>query len=253
MTKESQLPASINRIAWRTAFISLIIALLFFIAAPLMRASSSQQNLVLMVTACFGLLFIVAGVLYFITELKQPTRSIEQVRANRISSPPPGWRGLALTGVIWLLGMGLLAAFDFYWSPLAAAPHLSLQEIYAQMKLAQEFSLKAVITAGSIALLIQLGVGTLHLLWCEVASYTGTRAIGWLALGTWFSLTVAWLAWGFHMGMGLADTFAISGGDYAVAPSILVSVIMTALFLTGIYGLLRPAPRHPALSAPQEA
>ncbi|MEX3632389.1 hypothetical protein [Rothia sp. LK2492] len=48
MTKESQLPASINRIAWRTVFISLIIALLFFIAAPLMRASSSQQNLVLM-------------------------------------------------------------------------------------------------------------------------------------------------------------------------------------------------------------
>lgn len=253
MMKKSELPASINRIAWRTAFISLTVALLFFIAAPLMRASSSQQNLVLMVTACFGLLFIVAGVLYFITELKQPTRSIEQVRANRISSPPPGWRGLALTGVIWLLGMGLLAAFDFYWSPLAAAPHLSLQEIYDQMKLAQEFSLKAVITAGSIALLIQLGVGSLHLLWCEVASYTGTRAIGWLALGTWFSLTVAWLAWGFHMGMGLADTFAISGGDYAVAPSILVSVIMTALFLTGIYGLLHPAPRHPALSAPQEA
>lgn len=253
MTKESQLLVSVNRGAWRTAFISLIIALLIFIAAALLPASSPQQNIALLATAGLGLLFLVAGVLYFITELKQPTRSIEQVRANRISSPPPGWRGLALTGVIWLLGMGLLAAFDFYWSPLAAAPHLSLQEIYAQMKLAQEFSLKAVITAGSIALLIQLGVGSLHLLWCEVASYTGTRAIGWLALGTWFSLTVAWLAWGFHMGMGLADTFAISGGDYAVAPSILVSVIMTALFLTGIYGLLRPAPRHPALSAPQEA
>lgn len=253
MTKESQLLVSVNRGAWRTAFISLIIALLFFIAAPLMRASSPQQNIALLATAGLGLLFLVAGVLYFITELKQPTRSIEQVRANRISSPPPGWRGLALTGLIWLLGMGLLATFDFYWSPLAAAPHLSLQEIYAQMKLAQEFSLKAVITAGSIALLIQLGVGALHLLWCEVASYTGTRAIGWLALGTWFSLTVAWLAWGFHMGMGLADTFAISGGDYAVAPSILVSVIMTALFLTGIYGLLRPAPRRPAPSALQEA
>lgn len=253
MTKESQLLASINRIAWRTAFISLTVALLFFIAAPLLPASSLQQKLALMASAGFGLLFIVAGFLYFVTELKQPTRSIEQVRANRISSPPPGWRGLALTGVIWLLGMGLLATFDFYWSPLAAAPHLTFQEIYDQMKLAQEFSPKLVITAGSIALLIQLGVGALHLLWCEVASYTGTRAIGWLALGTWFSLTVAWLAWGFHMSMGLADTFAISGGDYAVAPSILVSVIMTALFLTGIYGLLRPAPRHSAPSALQEA
>lgn len=253
MTKESQLLVSVNRGAWRTAFISLIIALLFFIAAPLMRASSPQQNIALLVTAGLGLLFLVAGVLYFITELKQPTRSIEQVRANRISSPPPGWRGLALTGVIWLLGMGLLATHFFYWNPLAATPYLSLQEIYAQMKLAQEFSLQAVIIAGSIALLIQLGVCALHLLWCGVASYTGMRGLGWLALGTWFSLTVAWLAWGFHMGMGLADTFALTGGDYAVAPSILVSVIMTALFLTGIYGLLRPAPRRPAPSALQEA
>lgn len=253
MTKESQLLVSVNRGAWRTAFISLIIALLIFIAAALLPASSPQQNIALLATAGLGLLFLVAGVLYFITELKQPTRSIEQVRANRISSPPPGWRGLGLTGFIWLLGMGLLAAHFFYWNPLAAAPHLTFQEIYDQMKLAQEFSPKLVITAGSIALLIQLGVGALHLLWCEVASYTGTRAIGWLALGTWFSLTVAWLAWGFHMGMGLADTFAISGGDYAVAPSILVSVIMTALFLIGIYGLMRPAPRRPAPAALQEA
>ena len=253
MTKESQLLVSVNRGAWRTASISLTAALLVFIAAPLLPASSPQQKLALMASAGFGLLFLATGVLYFITELNQPPRSIEQVRANRISSPPPGWRGLALTGVIWLLGMGLLAAFDFYWSPLAAAPHLSLQEIYAQMKLAQEFSLQAVIAAGSIALLIQLGVCALHLLWCEVASYTGTRAIGWLALGTWFSLTVAWLAWGFHMGMGLADTFALTGGDNAVAPSIIVSLVMSALFLTGIYGLLSPAPRHPAPSAPQEA
>lgn len=253
MTKESQLLVSVNRGAWRTASISLTAALLVFIATPLLPASSPQQNIALLATAGLGLLFLVAGVLYFTTELKQPTRSIEQVRANRISSPPPGWRGLALTGVIWLLGMGLLAAHFFYWNPLAATPYLSLQEIYDQMKLAQEFSLKAVITAGSIALLIQLGVGALHLLWCEVASYTGKRGLGWLALGTWFSLTVAWLAWGFHMGMGLADTIAISGGDYSVAPSIIVSLVMSALFLTGIYGLLSPAPRRPAPAAPQEA
>lgn len=252
MTKKLSLVEVTNRLAWRVSFISLVVALLLFIAAPLLPASN-PQNLALMTTAGFGLVFLVAGVLYFVTELKQPTRSIEQVRTNRSSSPPPGWRGLSLTGFIWLLGMGLLAAHFFYWNPLAAAPHLSLQEIYAHMKLAQEFSLQAVIIAGSIALLIQLGVCALHLLWCEVASYTGMRGLGWLALGTWFSLTVTWLAWGFHMGMGLADTFAISGGDHAVAPSILVSLVMTALFLTGIYGLLRPAPRRPTPSGLQEA
>ena len=129
MTKESQLLVSVNRGAWRTAFISLIIALLIFIAAALLPASSPQQNIALLATAGLGLLFLVAGFLYFITELKQPTRSIEQVKANRISSPPPGWRGLGLTGFIRLLGMGLLAAHFFYWNPLAAAPHLTFQEI----------------------------------------------------------------------------------------------------------------------------
>lgn len=70
--KESELPASINRIAWRTAFISLTVALLFFIAAPLLPASSLQQKLALMATACFGLLFLVALFLTGIFGLLHP-------------------------------------------------------------------------------------------------------------------------------------------------------------------------------------
>lgn len=123
------------------------------------------------------------------------------------------------------------------WNPLARVPGYSLDEIYAAMAAAGEGAgvVFIVIWAGfwsALAILLPI-VASLR----SLARVLTTRRLVVLGLlivsGT---ITFQWAA-GFAMGMGLADTFATSGGDASPTGPWLTITGMTALVVALIVGL----------------
>lgn len=72
-----------------------------------------------------------------------------------------------------------------------------------------------------------------------MASYTILRALGFCALTVSVASFLLFLGWGWHMGMGLADTFMTTGDEHSPT-AIPFGVAILALGAVGIYGLFVP-------------
>ncbi|MGV3324611.1 hypothetical protein ACED90_03840 [Rothia sp. 11254D007CT] len=154
--------------------------------------------------------------------------------------PTPGVR-LPLS----FCGLGLVLAIYyglhvFWWNPLATAPGYTLSEIYSILSEANQFSLLVVIVWGFIVALLLAALPNVHEWLRGMASYSTTRAIGFCSLAVATACFLLFLGWGWHMGMGLADTFMTSGADHSPT-AVPFGVAVLALGALGIYGLFAPA------------
>ena len=118
------------------------------------------------------------------------------------------------------------------WNPLAAVPGLSLDTIYAQMAAAGESPFALLIWMwAAFWSFTALAFGVACLI-PRIGGRMSARALttsGLIVVG--LTLSFHWIA-GFNMGMSLADTFAISGGDAAAsgpALSILGQLCLVAI------------------------
>lgn len=175
-----------------------------------------------------------------ITEIFRGSPAAEAKTSTSQGKPTPGVR-LPLTfcvlGLLLAIYYGLHA---FWWNPLAAAPGYTLTEVYDQLAEAGEFSLPVVIVWGFFVTLLLAALPNVHEWLRGMASYSTKRAIGFCSLAVAIACFLLHLGWGWHMGMGLADTFITSGADYSptAVPFGVATLVLGAL---GIYGLFAPA------------
>ena len=170
------------------------------------------------------------------------------------ASTPVGAR-LALAGSFGLATLALCAVSILHvavWNPLARVPDLTLDEIYAALAAAQEATGVNVVL-GAQAVLAMLGVVVLLVLVLvplrRPVLGTARRivATGFLLLA---GTTLVGFVAGFSMGMGLADTFATSGGDAAASGPLLAITGQLALVGALLAATLRPATPRAALLPP---
>ncbi|WHP59000.1 hypothetical protein QMY03_19080 [Arthrobacter sp. KFRI-F3372] len=120
------------------------------------------------------------------------------------------WLGLA--GYTLVLGYVVTGVFQvLVWNPLAAVPGATLDEIHAAMERANE-------SLSAPTVLVWAATGTV--LAAGVLIATLRRSISGKTAAVLYLLLLALAApalmmASFPAGMGLADTFAISGGDHA--------------------------------------
>lgn len=154
--------------------------------------------------------------------------------------PTPGVRlPLAFCG----LGLVLATYYGlhvFWWNPLATAPGYTLSEMYSLMKETNQFSLLVVIVWGFIVALLLAALPNVHEWLRGMVSYSTTRAIGFCSLAVAAACFLLFMGWGWHMGMGLADTFMTSGADHSPT-AVPFGVAVLALGALGIFGLFVPA------------
>lgn len=174
-----------------------------------------------------------------LTEIFHST-SAETKTSTLQGKPTPGVR-LPLTfcvlGLLLAIYYGLHA---FWWNPLATAPGYTLSEIYSLMKETNQFSLFVVIVWGFIVALLLAALPNVHEWLRGMASYSTKRAIGFCSLSVAIACFLLFLGWGWHMGVGLADTFITTGGEHSptAVPFGVATLVLGAL---GIYGLFAPA------------
>lgn len=174
-----------------------------------------------------------------ITEIFHST-SAETKTSREHVKPTPGVR-LPLS----FCGLGLVLAIYyglhvFWWNPLSTAPGYTLSEIYSILSEANQFSLLVVIVWGFIVALLLAALPNVHEWLRGMASYSTTRAIGFCSLAVAAACFLLFLGWGWHMGVGLADTFMTSGADHSPT-AVPFGVAVLALGALGIYGLFVPA------------
>ncbi|CAG7609448.1 hypothetical protein ACFPZL_04235 [Leucobacter soli] len=142
-------------------------------------------------------------------------------------------------------GLLLLAALllhVFVWNPLAKLPGMTLDEIYAAMRLAGEGP--GIITTGVFTALIVLAL-LVPVVLAGTRVLAGPRAARRIVvLGLLSIAAVSWLEFllGFGMGMGIADTFGTDGGDAAPAGG-LISMIGQFAIVAALFAGLAPVSR----------
>lgn len=148
------------------------------------------------------------------------------------------------------VGFGLIACYAvvgalqiLIWNPLAAVPGSTLREIRAQMDGFNESTGTATVLVWA-AIGILLGAGVLVAALRRKISAAGATRLPLviIVLGA-PSLMIA----SFPAGMGLADTFGISGGDHAPWGALLYLVSAAALILLAFI-LVRARPKPPRVS-----
>ncbi|WP_237207131.1 hypothetical protein [Rothia nasimurium] len=175
-----------------------------------------------------------------ITEIFRGSSAAEPKTNTLQGKPTPGVR-LPLTfcvlGLLLAIYYGLHA---FWWNPLAAAPGYTLSEIYSLLKETNQFSLLVVVVWGFFVALLLAALPNVHEWLRGMASYSTKRAIGFCSLAVAIACFLLFLGWGWHMGVGLADTFITTGGEHSptAVPFGVATLVLGAL---GIYGLFVPA------------
>lgn len=124
------------------------------------------------------------------------------------------------------------------WNPLARVPGLTLDEIYAGLAAAGEATGTRV-TLIAWAVLVGLAALTFPVLALAWRSVTTRRlvALGFLLLAA--TTAIGFVA-AFGMGMGLADTFATSGGDAAATGPLLSLLGQGSLVAAVLVAFVRP-------------
>ncbi|WP_326502546.1 hypothetical protein [Rothia nasimurium] len=193
---------------------------------------------VLIVVAFFTGLAALLGV--GLTEILRDWPAAHTATSRLQVKPTPGVR-LPLT----FCALGLLLAIYyglhvFWWNPLTAAPGYQLSEIYSILGQAGEFSLTVILVWGLIVALLLVALPNVHEWLRGMASYSTLRAVGFCSFALSAICFLLSLGWGWHMGMGLADTFMIAG--YDSSPTFIpFGIALLALGALGIYGLFAPA------------
>lgn len=159
---------------------------------------------------------------------------------------PRGTVWISIAGVLAVTVYAALAALQILvWTPLAAAPGLTLEQIRGELSGAGE-------SLNEVATMVILGVGVVLALAVAVVAMM-TRSSALIAGAAFLSLLVfgapGFFVASFGPGMALADTFMISAGITlpGVRPFYLVSVFAAILLVIGgIFTVLRarsaPAP-----------
>jgi len=149
---------------------------------------------------------------------------------------------ISIVGVLAVTGYAALAAVQILvLNPLAAAPDRTLDEIGAEMAGAGE-------TLGQGAMAFILGIGVVLAVVLAVVSIGGRAqplvpTMGFLVL--LMLGAIGYFAASFGAGMGLADTFGISGADYSpwAWPLYAVSALSgAALVVVGVMAAVRQRP-----------
>ncbi|MFC6352720.1 hypothetical protein ACFP6B_02280 [Rothia nasimurium] len=175
-----------------------------------------------------------------ISEIFRASPATEAKTSTLQGKPTPDVR-LPLTfcvlGLLLAIYYGLHA---FWWNPLAAAPGYTLSEIYSLLKETNQFSLLVVVVWGFFVALLLAALPNVHEWLRGMASYSTKRAIGFCSLSVAIACFLLFLGWGWHMGVGLADTFITTGGEHSptAIPFGVATLVLGAL---GIYGLFVPA------------
>lgn len=137
-----------------------------------------------------------------------------------------------LVGLIVIVGYAAVGILQILvWNPLAAVPGATLEQIYAQLDLANEsLATSWVVTWGVIGVVL---AGAVLL----VSAVGRTRPVSFVVAADLLLLVLAapaHLFVAFGPGMSLADTFMISGGDHApwgVALYLVSALALTALVI----------------------
>ena len=141
---------------------------------------------------------------------------------------PAAW--IAVAGFLLVVGYAVAGALQvLVWNPLAAVPGATLAEIHALLDRANEsLAAPAVLIWAATGVLLAAAVliaGLKH-------SISGRAAAGLYLLLLVLAAPSHWMA-SFPAGMGLADAFAISGGDHAPWGKVLYAV--SALSLVAVF------------------
>lgn len=148
------------------------------------------------------------------------------------------WIGVA--GFLLVVGYAVAGALQvLVWNPLAAVPGATLAEIHALMDRANEsLAAPAVLIWAATGILLAAAVliaGLKH-------SISGRAAAGLYLVLLVLAAPSHWMA-SFPAGMGLADAFAISGGDHAPWGKVLYAV--SALSLVAVFVVIVRRNRTP--------
>lgn len=137
-------------------------------------------------------------------------------------------------------------------NPLAAVPGVSLQQIYADVEAAgQSMDVWLVVTFLAVGPLATLAIAVLATIRSVSPWLPSMVGLALLALGP-----VAYWWASFAPGMGLADTYLISGGDHSpwAWPLVIVSLLaFVALVALGVRGLLHSRRRTALERVPSPA
>lgn len=161
----------------------------------------------------------------------------------------PSRRGtiaIAVVGTVLVLACATLSAVQILvLNPMAAVPGVSLDQIYQDLAARDE-------SLGVPVVLLEMGFGVLLAVVLLVLTVrfrdltSRSVAAGYLILLTLATPAYFWA--GFGAGMGLADTYEISGGDYSpwAWPIYLCSAVaLTALVVLILVGGLREVRQIP--------
>ncbi|MBM7831398.1 hypothetical protein JOE59_002103 [Agromyces cerinus] len=187
---------------------------------------------------------MLAGVAIAIFAAALPAETDPELRRTRPGLPARlGTRATAFVGAVVVLGGAAFAVVHILvWNPQSKVPALSLPEIYAQMADRGEPAGPSV----AYALVWAATWVPLGLLFLATAAFGNrgilrrldarriARASLVAVVGIGFTQWVA----GFSMGMSIADTFAVSGGDSAVSGLLLTAAATVA----GVIVALRVLP-----------
>lgn len=244
MTDTHNRSAHLNTLSrWSTIICG---SILILIGGTLLGGVTIPAELVGPLLICSALLAFL-GALSFtafaVTEGLKPQEPQDALERRRKVSPVPGIKLPLFFVALATATASSYAAHIFVWNPQVAVPGLEISEIYRQLVAAHEFSQRLVVLQGIVsAVPLALAVPT-HLWLRKKLTYSPARAVGLCSAAAALSLTNLWLSWGWHMGMGLADTFGISGGDYAPT-KIFMPLALVLFSLAALYFTLRPVPNH---------
>lgn len=133
---------------------------------------------------------------------------------------------VAIAGVCVVVAYAVLAAVQiFVLNPLAAVPGVALNEIYAEMDAAGEgngWIFAVVVLAGACVLAVALAVAVLR-------ARMGPEGAAMMFLAFLVGGAPTYFMASFGPGMGLADTFGVSGGDHSGWGALFYGVSLLAL------------------------
>lgn len=156
---------------------------------------------------------------------------------------------ISIAGVLAVSAYAALAAVQILvLNPLAAAPGMTLEEIRVEMAAANEsLGHQTVFFVLGIGVALAVGVAVVSMIAKAPPIVPGMAFLALLMCGV-----VGYFAASFTAGMGLADTFGISGADYSPWAGPLYGVSAGAAIIVIVVGVLnvRRSRRSPSAAAP---
>lgn len=202
----------------------------------------------LVVTRLVGVLLLVAAPVALLLAIVSVALSGSVRRTVPVASR------LALVVVFGVAALATCAVgilHVFVWNPLARVPGLTLDEIYARLAAAREgvaavpWSVAwAAVTVLAVVALIVFAVAP------RTARFATTRRLTVLGLFLVSGTTLLGFLPAFGMGMGLADTFATSGGDAAATGPLLAVIGQACLAAALLVAFVRPITPEPVAEVP---